>query len=178
MPRFESMLNSIGTLLAVIVSLGALSHTIRSNQQLRSCEFLYSQSERLIELKKAINRDNTVLERMETDVESVIEENDDNDSQIEAALDRYLARLLTSSREIHLTFELYQYVFLEKDLETIGTKISEIEDIQRQFKSSTISQVDYFVGILLKGKDLFDLLTCVSDRELREVSRKLRKTCK
>ena len=176
MSRFENKMNSIGALLAVLISLVALAHTIWSKQQLRECDFLYSQSGRLIEVIQTINQADTNLMSIRTEAKSVVQENDDDRKRV--VVTAYIAQLLNSSQEIYNLLNLYQYAFSDEDVDKIRTMIKEIENVQNQHQSNAISTDQFFSMTLEKGMGLFDLMKNVSDSELSEVSGRLRDTCK
>ena len=178
MARFENMTNSIGTLLAVVISFSALVHTIWSDRQLRECDFLYSQNERLVELKKKINQAGNKLMKLRTEAEIVAKENDDDRKS--EMVGRYIAQLLYSAHDIHEIFDLYQYAFPKENLEKIRMNIEEIKIVHDQYEAGTSdSSPDQFFSIILdKATDLYDYMKKVSDSEFSAGSDRLRRVCR
>lgn len=76
MERFENKTNTIGALLAVIISFVALGHTVWSDRQLRECDFLYNKNERLIELKEKVTQVNNALTNLRLKGRGLIEDPD------------------------------------------------------------------------------------------------------
>ena len=175
--RPNEKLNTVGVLLAVVVSFIALLHTIDSDRKLRECEFLYSKNERLFELKIKINEINDSLSILREQGRDLIGGGDED--AMRDMIGEFISTQIVNAQDLYRLFDINKYAFSHDDVERIQGLFRNLERISEDHMSleEDIQPEKFLYDVFDQSSNLVGDVKSVSDRELTIVADRLRDAC-
>ena len=166
-------LADIGALLAVVVAVIALLHTVTSDRKLRRREFFYSKNDRLIyfhekldEFKARIDEMNDKAGKFNRMVREKTLSQDESEKRHLELLNEGLGTVLEEVKKCYILARRYRYVFSRSDMEMADKYFHEVGE---PGKDNTVEEV------IRRAMILYEHISNLVEAELCNVAEDLRR---